>query len=586
LNEQWSGALLAATCVAIAPAEMAGIRLCAFAGPVRDRWLNFYINLTQALCSSAVKKIPCSIEAERLLGGIDIAATLAAGRPIKQAGVFTQARGGTLLIAMAERLPAASAMQISQALDEQSFAVIALDESSPDDAQLAISLRDRLAIEINLNDIAFNTMPANDDLLATSIAKHDVPEILQRFGELALKDGQLTAICTASAALGVNSIRAEIFTAKLARMHAALFAADEVDQESLSFAVNWVLAPRATQIPSQASDETEPPQEPQEPSEQAQPENSGKANANEDAESEISEDLSKEQIAELSEVVLQAAIASIPPNLLASLKLGSSKQKATSGLSGDKHKGATRGRGTGSFRQKPQANSRIHLLHTLRAAIPWQTLRRSDSNVNSGRVAIRKDDFRYQRIEQKTTSTIIFAIDASGSSALNRLAEAKGAIELLLAQCYVRRDQVAVIAFRGRQASIILPPTRSLTRAKRCLSALPGGGGTPLAAALASALALALQVRKKGETPFIVMLTDGRANVGHVENCGRTQAQLDANNAAKAFALNSISSIVLDTSAQPHPLAKALAANMGARYQPLPLANPNAITNVVASAYR
>jgi magnesium chelatase subunit D len=591
LNETWSSALLAATCVAIAPSEMAGVRLCAFAGPVRDRWINFYSNLAQNLQSVAVRKIPCSIESERLLGGIDIAATLAAGRPIKQSGVLTQARGGTLLISMAERLPAASAMQISQALDEQLFAVIAIDEASPDDAQLATALRDRLSIEIDLNDIAFNTLPANDDLLASSVSRNDAQEVLRKFNTLSLSSEQLEAIYATSVALGINSIRAEISTAKLARMHAALFALDAVDPESLLFAVKWVLAPRATQIPSQVNDnhvndDQEAAQKQPEKNESASPDNTANETSTDNTNSDTSDALSDAQVSELAEVVLKAAITSLPPNLLASLKLGAGKQKASAGTSGDVHKGATRGRGTGSFRQKPQSNSRIHLLHTLRAAIPWQTLRRNDAKENKRRVSIRKDDFRYQRIEQKTKSTIIFAIDASGSSALNRLAEAKGAIELLLAQCYVRRDQVAVIAFRGRLAPTILPPTRSLTRAKRSLSALPGGGGTPLAAALENSLQLALQVKKKGETPFVVMLTDGRANVGNTENCGRTQAQLDANNAAKAFVLNAVSAIVIDTSPQPHPLAKALAASMGAQYQPLPLADPNMITKVVTSAYR
>ena len=104
-------------------------------------------------------------------------------------------------------------------------------------------------------------------------------------------------------------------------------------------------------------------------------------------------------------------------------------------------------------------------------------------------------------------------MDASGSSALHRLAEAKGAIELLLASCYVRRDRVALVAFRGQSAELLLPPTRSLVRAKRSLASLPGGGGTPLAAGIDVSLLLADAVQRRGGTPTIVLLTDGRANV-------------------------------------------------------------------------
>ena len=126
----------------------------------------------------------------------------------------------------------------------------------------------------------------------------------------------------------------------------------------------------------------------------------------------------------------------------------------------------------------------------------------------------RASDLRVARLQQRAATATLFVIDASGSSALHRLAEAKGAVELLLADCYVRRDQVGVIAFRGRGAEVLLPPTRSLVRAKRSLAALPGGGGTPLAAGLRGrAGAWPTQVRRSGATPVVVLLTDGRANI-------------------------------------------------------------------------
>ena len=121
-------------------------------------------------------------------------------------------------------------------------------------------------------------------------------------------------------------------------------------------------------------------------------------------------------------------------------------------------------------------------------------------------------------------TTTIFVVDASGSAALHRLAEAKGAVELLLAECYVRRDQVALIAFRGRGAELLLPPTRSLVRAKRSLAALPGGGGTPLAAGIDAAVELAELALRRGETPIVVVLTDGRANVARDGTGGRARA--------------------------------------------------------------
>ena len=124
-----------------------------------------------------------------------------------------------------------------------------------------------------------------------------------------------------------------------------------------------------------------------------------------------------------------------------------------------------------------------------------------------------RDDFRVARIKQRNEATAIFAVDASGSTAFQRLAEAKGAVETILAECYVRRDKVALVAFRGKKAELLLPPTRSLERAKRALAGLPGGGGTPLASGLDEAFALAVQVRRAGGNPIVILLTDGRGNV-------------------------------------------------------------------------
>ena len=116
------------------------------------------------------------------------------------------------------------------------------------------------------------------------------------------------------------------------------------------------------------------------------------------------------------------------------------------------------------------------------------------------RVQVRSEDFRIVRFRQRRGTTAIFVVDASGSSAMQRLAEVKGAIELLLVDCYVRRDSVALVAFRGEGAEVILPPTRSLARAKRTLAGLPGGGGTPIAHGLEAALALADRIKRQGQT--------------------------------------------------------------------------------------
>jgi magnesium chelatase subunit D len=183
-----------------------------------------------------------------------------------------------------------------------------------------------------------------------------------------------------------------------------------------------------------------------------------------------------------------------------------------------------RGRPIGTRRGEPGPGVRLNVVETLRAAAPWQPLRRREAGAAPTRVQVRRDDFRITRFKQRNESAAIFVVDASGSAALHRLAEAKGAVELLLADCYTRRDHVALIAFRNKTAELLLPPTRSLTRAKNSIMGLPGGGGTPLAAGLDAALALAEAVKRRGQSPAVVLLTDGRANIARDGTPGRGRA--------------------------------------------------------------
>jgi magnesium chelatase subunit D len=175
----------------------------------------------------------------------------------------------------------------------------------------------------------------------------------------------------------------------------------------------------------------------------------------------------------------------------------------------------------------------------------------------------------------------VFAVDASGSSALHRLAEAKGAVELLLEDCYVRRDQVALIGFRGRAAEVLLPPTGSLLRARRCLAGLPGGGATPLAAGIDAAGALAAAESGKGRTPVVALLTDGRANVT-LDGCtGRREGEAEAMASGHRLRIAGHAVVLVDTSPRPNPFARSLADAMDARYLPLPYADAASLSRAI-----
>ena len=271
-----------------------------------------------------------------------------------------------------------------------------------------------------------------------------------------------------------------------------------------------------------------------------------------------------------------------PAGLLAALAAGQAPARGgKAGKAGAAASASRQGRPVGARAGDPR-RGRLALLATLRAAAPWQGLRRAEAGAIDARTLIvRPEDFRIVRYRQPTESTTIFAVDASGSAALERLAEAKGAVELLLAEAYVRRDRVALVAFRGQAAELVLPPTRSLVRAKRSLAGLPGGGGTPLAAGLDAAADIALTVRRGGGTPVVVLLTDGRANIDRAGAPGRTRAAEDALAAARRFRAAGLPAILIDTAPRPQYSARALADAMGARYLALPQADARKLSAAV-----
>ena len=427
----------------------------------------------------------------------------------------------------------------------------------------------------------------------------------------------MQAICTAALALGVDSLRGSLLALRAARASAALDARDTVSPDDASLAARLVLSPRATRLPAAPPDESdaneipdsthedpsddqpEPAPDADQPEQTPPPEEppdnpADKPQTDDHTPPEEDPDQPDPDMS-LDELILEAAKASIPAGLLARLAMNQAmaSRGAAGGRAGARREGSLRGRPVGTRPGLPRDGARLSLIDTLRTAAPWQTLRRREiaasagSSGNPRRVAqieVRASDFRVARVQERAETITIFAVDASGSSALNRLAEAKGAVELLLADCYVRRDKVAVIGFRGRAAEVVLAPTRSLVRAKRSLSGLPGGGGTPLAAGISAAAELADATRRRGGTPIIVLLTDGRGNVALDGTGGRARADTDARQSARRLRAAGHTALLIDTSPLPQTSARELAAEMGAAYLPLPRADASAMSRSVQAA--
>jgi magnesium chelatase subunit D len=603
-----SDAALIVSLFAIDPGGLAGVCLRSPVHPARDQWL-------QALRASLpegtpLRRVPSSIPDGRLLGGLDLVATLKANRPIAERGVLAEAHGGVVIVAMAERLTAQTAARLNAVLDAGEvitaregvticnpacLGLVLLDEGEEEE-RAPVALLDRLAFLLDLGGFSMHA------LLTPEHEAADLAAARARLPQVRMPDEILRALCATAIALGAGSPRVTVLAARVARVAAALDGRFEVGEDDAVLAGRLVLAPRATIAPRPqpaeappepaqqpeppAEPATEPPPPPRESAPPPEPANEPPAEPPDNGEPDGEKQLPALNAEMLADVILAAAQAAIPAGLLARIRSDAAQRAAarasSSGRTGAMRKSGARGRPSGIGAGPPQGSARLNLIETLRAAAPWQRLR---GRVGADqRVRVSPDDFRVTRYQQRAQTLTIFAVDASGSSALNRLAEAKGAVELLLADCYVRRDQVAVIAFRGKGADLLLPPTRSLVRAKRSLAGLPGGGGTPLAAAIDAAGALAALSQRRGETPTIIFLTDGRANVARDGAPGRERGQANALHAARILAGARVATLFVDTSPRPSELAWELAASMRAQYLPLPFANARSLSAIVKAA--
>ena len=617
----WAEALQAAALVAVDPSGLGGVALRAGAGPVREAWLEALRAMQAA--GQAWRRVPIHVSDERLLGGIDLAATLQAGRPVAQRGLMAEADGGIVLITMAERLLPGAVAHWATVMDHGEvhverdglsqrlatrFGMVALDEGQDGDEVCAPALLDRLAFHLDLHDIALADTGVGADRLALKgrLPHSDgmpgadaVAQARKLLPQVRLDDEQLAALATAAAALGIASLRAPLLAVRAARALAALEGRVSVAAQDVARAARLVLAPRATvlPLPPDAEPETTEPPEAAEAPESAEPpppapEDPGTPPCEDPDTAPPLPDQLPEDLPPLVDVVLEAARAAIPAGLLARLRAGlapgsAQRAAAATGRAGALQAGQSRGRPAGVRLGRPRPGARLNLIETLRAAAPWQSVRRAARLAQGGAsstgrlIEVRPDDFHTTRTQQRRETTTIFAVDASGSAALSRLAETKGAVELLLADCYVRRDRVAVLGFRGRTAEVLLPPTRSLVRAKRSLAGLPGGGGTPLAAGIDAAAALASSLRRRGETPVVVLLTDGRGNIARDGQPGRPRAEEDALQAARQLRLGGIACLLVDTSPQPAPQARRLAEALGALYLPLPYAGSAVLSQAI-----
>lgn len=550
--DNWARLSLALNILAVDPVGMGGLWLRSRAGPVRDI-------ATTALAATPFdrpqRRLSANIDDLALLGGPDPVATLAAGRPVHRPGLLSDP--ALLILPMAETAPPSLTARLAQALDRGHHALVALDESAEDGEGLPSALTDRLGLFLSLDG------ERSPRILPKPIGRRTLAKARALYPLVTLPDDLTQALAQLAARLGITSTRALLTTRRAARAIAALDARLTVTEDDLIQAAELGLAHRA--LPEAEAQPDQPP-EPPPPDQTDQPDQQPQ----------------EQDLQDLADLLIEAAQAALPPDILAKLQSDRANRAARGATgTGSAKAGNRRGRPLPSRPGRPDGRSRIDLVATLRQAAPWQVLRKQ-ADVQNRALIVHRSDFRLKRYKEVSDRVLIFIVDASGSSAMARLGEAKGAVELMLAQAYSRRDHVALVVLRGQQAELILPPTRSLTTTKARLRGLPGGGGTPLASGLATALDTALRARRQGMTPSLALLTDGRANIALSGQPDRVQAQADAHQIATAIRAAGIAAVTLDVANRPQPALAELAQAMHSRYVPLPRADARAIAATLA----
>lgn len=549
-------------------------------------------------------ELPINATEDRLLGGLDLEAALATGKRLIEKGLLAKAHGGVLYVDSLNLLDSAISAQL---IDVMSRGVVIIEREGlsavhsaefmlvatfdPSDGDVRMGLLDRIGLivpfsaqsETEIRAEVVRSVRAKE--LGHTAHREDVHQeetalralILSAREDLrrvVIYDEQLEALSQAALELGVEGNRVDVFAAKAAMASAALNGETEVGESDLKLATKLVLLPRATRMPEPQEDKSGP----------AQPKQAPPSNKNESQDEQTNEQAQPASPEEIREMLLETIETELP-DVLQNLAFAEQRK----GKSGKR--GVAENTRRGKYIRAVSGNLRegkLALIPTLMAAAPWQRTRQAaQPHTAKKRLVIKKDDVRIKRFRDKAGTLFVFVVDSSGSMALNRMRQAKGAVASLLQNAYVHRDQVALIAFRGKTAEVLLPPSQSVERAKRELDILPTGGGTPLAAALLTAWKTIEQMRSKGNLhATLALITDGRANTALDQSQNdKEKIQKEIDELALLIRSSHINTIVIDT--QMNFLTKGeaqkLAQKLDGKYVYLPNARADQITEAVLS---
>jgi magnesium chelatase subunit D len=550
-------------------------------------------------------EIPPGIDTENLLGGLDIEATMRTGSVVLQKGVLARAHGGVAYVDGVNLLTDGSANLLLSVIDEGEVRIeregISLRSAAhfsligsydPAEGQPRRHLIDRVGLIVTLPgavDAQQRAAVIRHNLFGGGRDWGDDLDFLrgmilgarEHLPSVQIGDDYIRHLSTVALMYGVEGHRVDLFAVRAACASAALAMRDEVEDEDFEMAVRLVILPRATRIPTPPPDDNPPePPPPEPPQDETPPEQ----------EDQPPDEL-PEQLMPPPEQILEA-LASQLPEVLEDMPFRVVRRGRTGS------RGATEGKRGRHIRSIPgdPNRARLDVVATLRAAAPWQPLRAAAranrDGVQNGsdphgrrHVLLEAGDIRVKQFRSKAGALFCFVVDASGSMALHRMRQAKGAVHTLLQKAYVNRDRVAMVAFRRDEAELLMPPTQSVELAKRALDLLPTGGGTPLASGLLLACDVAAGARRRGILQTVlVVLTDGRANIPLREGANlQTELQQLGKHIIDSHGLQVV---VVDTkrSYLSRGEARQLAEWLGGEYAYLPNASGEQIGEYIAGA--